>query len=71
MDEIIKAKADDWKYGDGFSKNCVIDGELTVTITLAEYRYLVTRSAEYDALRNRIYNMEVEMSKLKAEGKKC
>ena len=53
------------------SKNFVIDGELTVTITLSEYRDLVSTKATKDAAIRKAdedkYNRESENKRLKDE----
>lgn len=45
MDELLRKKLADYKIG---SYDFVAHGELTVTITLAEYRELLKKSALYE-----------------------
>lgn len=56
------------------SKNFIIDGELTVTITLSEYRELVsskaTKQAEIDKAEDKKWERDSENKKLKEENAK-
>ena len=67
MEEIKTAKAESWKYNEGVSKNYVTEGELTVTITLAEYRELVTDQAKCAEMRIASYNDGLKIQTLTQE----
>lgn len=66
-DKIIDMKFD--KYGYEEEKNFASNGELTVTITLHEYRHLLQREAksEADEMRSKYWKLDSECKDLKKE----
>lgn len=67
MEEIRAAKAEAWKYNDGVAYNYALDGELTVTITLAEYRALISDQARASEMRIASYNDRLKIETLTKE----
>lgn len=66
-DKIIDMKFDKYNYEE--EKNFAANGELTVTITLHEYRNLLQREAksEADEMRSKNWKLDSECKDLKKE----
>lgn len=61
-EEVLKMKVDAY----GSSRNDFASaGEITVTITLHEYRSLVSTQASYESTRSKLWNRESELKELK------
>jgi len=63
-EEVLAAKKDAWKYGVGLEANFALCTELTVEITLAEYRELIKASVELSNERSRRYTAESKIKDL-------
>lgn len=73
-EEALAAKKDAWKYSNDMAFNFALHTELTVEITLAEYRDLIRASADRDnerggryAAENKVRELEKKIAEMNKE----